>query len=64
MGDYQGVGEAMAKVKTDAVVIGTGLGFSFSNLSFAEWAAIFTILYTLLKIGETLYGWWKKRTCG
>jgi hypothetical protein len=61
LGDYQGVGETVAKLKTDAVVIGTGLGFSFSNLSIAEWAALFTILYTLLKIGETLYGWAKKK---
>jgi hypothetical protein len=61
VGDYQGVGETVAKLKTDAVVIGTGLGFSFSSLSIAEWAAIFTIFYTLLKIGETVYGWVKKK---
>lgn len=61
MGDYQGIGETVAKVKTDAVVIGTGLGFSFSNLSIAEWAAFFTILYTLMKIGETAFGWWKRK---
>jgi hypothetical protein len=57
MGDYHGVTETAAKFKTDAVVLGTGLGFSFSSLSIAEWAAVATIIYTVLLTIKLLWNW-------
>jgi hypothetical protein len=61
MGDFQGVSEAAAKFKTDALILGPSLTLSFSKFSIAEWAAIFTIVYTVLKIAELVFGWLKKR---
>lgn len=50
-----------AKTKTD-VVVGSGalLGY-FKAIPWPEIAAALACIYTLLRIGELVWGWWKKR---
>jgi hypothetical protein len=58
MGDYHGIPpETVTKLKTDAMVLAPSLTLTFSGLSIAEWAGIFTIVYTAAMLVKLLWFW-------
>jgi hypothetical protein len=59
VGDYRGVVETATGVKVAAPTLGIGLWTSFSGLSWAEWAAIATLIYTVLLTVKLIWNWFR-----
>jgi hypothetical protein len=57
MGDHRGIVETATTLKVATPTLGAGLWVSFSNLSWAEYAAIGTLIYTIILTFKLLYNW-------
>lgn len=61
MGDYHGLVSETTKTKVDVGVTGGALLGYFKAIPWPEIAAALACVYTVLRIIEVVYGWWKKR---
>lgn len=63
MGDYHGIIPIPDKFKAgaDVVVVPPMVVAWFDWVTLPHLATLAGLIYTLLRIAELLYGWWKKR---